>query len=505
MRLPSLIGHTAQLLRLVWNSPRPADQLVSEYFRSKKYIGSHDRRFVAQTLFAALRGSSAFEYCSHLAWDDVKNMYGELPLDSETSVREIGIVLTVCLIGNAVGVGNITALITELSGLDVQHPDRRAMVLSAQMAEITGWPEESCVFFTTAVLEYWTMLEDECNNILEALSSERLPDEASRAILAARYAMPDWFFSHAVQKTSYSSRALNGEQWFAMVELAASMLPAAPLSLRVNTIASTRGAVLDALKKNGVTARSGRLSPDCILIDKRVNLSQTPLYQDGFVEIQDEASQLAAYAVAPAPGWTVMDACAGAGGKSLHLVTLQRNKGTVIASDVEYQRLKEILPRARRAGLSGITTIQIHDSQHPGILPEPLRHLHHQCDAVLVDAPCSGFGTVRRSPMLKWRSSPAQIEKLAHKQVQIVQTFSNAVKPGGVLVYATCSVLPAENEHVVNTFLDRNRDFIPDDLSVVFADSGIAIPLLEQEAPFVTLLPSIHGCDGFFLARMRRR
>jgi 16S rRNA (cytosine967-C5)-methyltransferase len=533
MRLSSLLGHAAQLLRIVWNSPRPSDQLASEYFRAKKYIGAHDRRFISQTVFASLRGYSAFAYCAAEAWKDLEaqgvvvtnfahshakthaQTQSQTPsqaasqttpqaashLEQALSVfDELRVVVACCLMGNAVGVGNISESLEELLGADATNIDERIVAVGANFAKQIGLRSDVGIAYANAVSEYWSMLEDEVSGILETELSETELTPESLEFLAARFAMPSWMMS-----------AFNRD-WFSAIELAASMLYAAPLSLRVNPLAIERSTLLTMLHEQGITGIAGKLSPDCILIEKRVNLTQTPLYREGLIEIQDEASQLAAYALAPKQGWRVLDACAGAGGKSLHIATLQRGKGEVIASDIEYERLKELPLRAKRAGLASITTQTIepsasenkNDSAGENKLPTKLAHLQASCDAVLVDAPCSGSGTVRRSPMLKWRLTEGVVEKHATRQLAILSTFAAAVKPSGVLIYATCSVLPRENEDVIEQFLAAHPDFAPEPLAPVFAEHGIVIPMLSQTAHCVTLLPSVHGSDGFFLARMRR-
>jgi len=505
MRLPSLLGHTAQLVRLIWQSPRPADVLASDYFRAKKYIGAHDRRFISQVAFSTLRGYSAFAYCANEALHDIahavkhaeierererKQHHTTDPKDKEKDLplEELAIVATCCIMGNAAGVGNISEALEELLGADSTDIEERVLVIGTNFAKHAGLAAETGVLFARSVTEYWTMLEDEVNTLLEHES----PDEAAEQLLAVRFCVPQWMF-----------RALDRD-WFTTIEIAASLLAPAPLCLRVNTLATTREALLAAFREQALPAHAGKLSPDCIVIDKRVNLTQTPLYRDGLIEIQDEASQLTAFALSPETSWRVLDACAGAGGKSLHIATLQRGKGEILASDTEYERLKELPFRAKRAGISSIKTLMI-DAASENALPSKLHHLQGSFDAVLVDAPCSGLGTVRRSPMLKWRATPDSIVKHAQKQLLLLSAFSHAVKPDGVLLYATCSLMPQENEHVVAQFLAEHPEFYAEPLAPVLSAQGIALPGLSADAPMVTMLPSTHGTDGFFLARLRRR
>jgi 16S rRNA (cytosine967-C5)-methyltransferase len=554
--------------------------LASDYFRAKKYIGAHDRRFISQTVFASVRGYSAFSYCVHQAWQDVAAVYdvaamglsvsftpnssvalpmftvteassntfsnasyllhGQTPyksvqeevssltgefstevfstevlstdndhrdkqltkqgvkrnakhtLSTDTPLEELLVVATCCLLGNAVGVGNMSEALQELLGADATDIDERIIVIGENLAKHLHIGREVGMLFAQSACEHWSILEDEINAIVEEELSVGEPSRESLTWLSTRFAMPAWLLDTF------------GVDWFSSIELAASMLAAAPLVLRVNTLALSRQSLLSAFAEQGIVAKAGKLSPDSIIIERRVNLTQTPLYREGMVEIQDEASQLTAYAVSPQAGWTVLDACAGAGGKALHLATLMRGQGKIVASDVEPERLKELPFRAKRAGLRSIETVIIKPTDDAHILPEALKHLAGVCDAVLVDAPCSGSGTVRRSPMLKWRLSPLALEKHAYKQLALLSSFAAAVKPGGVLVYATCSVLPQENTDVIAAFLAEHEDFALEPLAPCFAVAGITVPGLQEDAGYLTLYPSIHGTDGFFLARMRR-
>jgi 16S rRNA (cytosine967-C5)-methyltransferase len=201
----------------------------------------------------------------------------------------------------------------------------------------------------------------------------------------------------------------------------------------------------------------------------------------------------------------VLDACAGAGGKSLHIGVLQKNRGEIIASDIEYQRLKELPIRAKRSGITTIRTVQLSGKATPSALPEQLERVKASCDAVIIDAPCSGMGTVRRMPMTKWRLTPELLRKHGQKQLEILQSFSHAVKDDGILLYSTCSLMPQENQHVVRAFLDQHPEFTPEALAPAFAENGVRIPALSNDAAMLTLTPAQHGTDGFFMARLRRK
>ncbi|MCS6808283.1 MAG: RsmB/NOP family class I SAM-dependent RNA methyltransferase [Bacteroidota bacterium] len=508
MKLPSLLGHSAQLLRLVEQSHRPADAIVSEYFRAKKYIGAKERRFISTLVFATLRGRSAFAFCVHEALPAIHHEYQALDVSGtdvhkhrQTSAdllfHELALVTACALIGNYVGVGNIFASVEEALGVAYTDFEGRMIVIGEAYASRLGIRADAGIQFVIDVYNTWSSLAEHAEIIL---ASEQFDSAPHQEILAQRFAIPLWFL-HAWQEGT-----VGYGDWFAAIELAASVLAAAPLVLRVNTLAADRESVLAMLRRDGINASPGKLSPDAIVINRRVNLTTTNLYKQGIIEIQDEASQLASFALAPEAGWRTLDACAGAGGKALHIGVLQKNQGTIVASDIEYQRLKELPSRAKRSGLSLISTTHLYDNHtEPYALPHRLEHLKDACDAVIVDAPCSGTGTMRRMPMVKWRLTPEATQRHARKQLELLQSFSHAVRDGGVLLYLTCSLMPQENIAVVQSFLDSHSDFMPDPLFPHLAHYGIILPGLAHDAPWITLTPALHGTDGFFIARLRKQ
>ena len=224
-------------------------------------------------------------------------------------------------------------------------------------------------------------------------------------------------------------------------------------------------------------------------------INRHPLFLAGAVEVQDEGSQLLAYLVAPRRGEMIADFCAGAGGKTLALSMLMHGTGRIYAMDVSEKRLRELAPRAARAGISNV---------HPIVLASEsdvrAKRLAGKLDRVLVDAPCSGFGTLRRNPDLKWRHDAAAVAELAAKQARILNAAAKLLKPGGRLVYATCSILPEENEAVVDAFAAGHPDFKA--LSCAELLKAQRIPLDTGER--LRLWPHRHGTDGFFAAAYER-
>lgn len=272
----------------------------------------------------------------------------------------------------------------------------------------------------------------------------------------------------------------------------------ASLDLRVNPLKSDRATVLDRLKADGIGAAPGHLSPLAVRLDGRPSVMAHPLYKDGAIEIQDEGSQLVALLVDAQPGQEVVDFCAGAGGKTLAIAAQMQNKGRVIATDVLEGRLERARTRFRRAGIHNIQTRGITGETDPWIK----RH-KGRFDRVLVDAPCSGTGTWRRNPDMRWRSLGPGLAELLPLQARLLDSAARLVKPGGRLVYATCSLLPAENEDQATGFLDRHPAFraVPvDTLWPTAIGNGQPAP----STPWLRLTPARDGVDGFFAAVFER-
>ena len=277
--------------------------------------------------------------------------------------------------------------------------------------------------------------------------------------------------------------------------LAQALNRAAPLDLRVNPIKARREDVLAQLNEEGIKAQAGRYSPLAIRLAEKPSLAKHPLVLDGSIEVQDEGSQLLGLLVAPKRGEMVADFCAGAGGKTLLLGGLMRSTGRLYAFDTSERRLAKLKPRLARSGLSNVHTSAIaHEND------ARLKRLAGKLDRVLVDAPCSGLGTLRRNPDLKWRQTPESVEELKQKQASILAAAAKLLKPGGRLVYATCSLLAEENDAIVDAFLAAHPAFKPLSAQMVLAEQGIAIECGER----LRLDPLRHDTDGFFAAVMER-
>ena len=338
-------------------------------------------------------------------------------------------------------------------------------------------------FLKSALNEQEIKWVDEC----DAIQPEEL-------MAQHRHNLPQWM-ADALQ-------AQVGDQFEA---LAASMLEPAPLDLRVNALSAKRDAVQKELVKAGIKAEATPYSPWGLRVQEKPALTKLEAFQQGRIEVQDEGSQLLALLLDAKRGEMVVDFCAGAGGKTLAIGAQMRNTGRLYAFDVSAHRLEALKPRLARSGLSNV---------HPAALAherdERVKRLSGKIDRVLVDAPCSGLGTLRRNPDLKWRQDQTAIAELNAKQTAILDSAARMVKSGGRLVYATCSVLPEENEHVAQAFQAAHPDFVAMDAGEVLAQLKVenAASLCaggDTGTQYVRLWPHAHQTDGFFAAVWQRK
>jgi 16S rRNA (cytosine967-C5)-methyltransferase len=280
------------------------------------------------------------------------------------------------------------------------------------------------------------------------------------------------------------------------VALAEAMNTRAPMSVRTNTVKVSRDELALHLTQEGVDAQPARLSPVGLWLKTRVNAFGLSAFRDGLFEVMDEGSQLVAEAVAPPPRSRVVDACAGAGGKTLALAAMLANQGRILALDSNGKKLEELRRRARRAGLSNITAREVNGS----VLPAEAKL--GAWDRVLVDAPCSGLGTLRRNPEARWRLTAKTVDAFPADQLALLVTYAPLVAVGGRLVYATCSVLREENDGVIESFLRERTDFVVMPLKEIW---GKERALTVGDGTFLRLLPHVHDTDGFFTAVLRRK
>lgn len=303
-------------------------------------------------------------------------------------------------------------------------------------------------------------------------------DDISKAMQAD---LPEWLWDKLVVQY--------GEE--EALTIARSMHQPASLDLRVNLVKATREDVVAKFASENTVVSPTPYAPNGLRMPQKMTISRHVLFTDGKIEVQDEGSQLLAQLVAPRRGEMVADFCAGAGGKSLAMGALMRNSGRIYAFDVSEKRLQNLGKRLKRSGLSNLHSQLITSEADP-----KLKRLNGKFDRVLVDAPCSGLGTLRRNPDLKWRQKPQDVLELSVKQTNILARAAKLLKPGGRLVYATCSLLQDENEVIAEAFLKAHPDFV----------LVPAAPILQQQqinldtGPYLKLLPHMHQTDGFFAA-----
>jgi 16S rRNA (cytosine967-C5)-methyltransferase len=390
--------------------------VLSEFFRNNRALGSHDRPFVADTVFSVLRHKRLLETI-------------------------------------------------------VPEPDPRRLVL-ASLLKLQGMSIKALEPLTSRSDQAW-LLE------VKRETTDSLPP-------AVRLSLPDWLWQRL--------EAQLGEE--AAVRLGRALLNPAPLDLRVNTLLASRDDVLEELRSSGIEAQATTYSPFGIRLQSKPALNRNPLFLSGKVEVQDEGSQLVGMLVAPARRQMVVDFCAGAGGKTLLLGAMMHSQGRLYAFDVSTKRLESLKQRLKRSQLSNIHPQMIGSERDPRI-----KRLAGKVDRVLVDAPCSGLGTLRRNPDMKWRQSPEAVDELVDKQRRILAASSQLLKPGGRLVYATCSLLAEENEQIIDHFLGARGDrFRLLDCRSILEGQGVDL----TGGPYFRVSPDSHGCDGFFAAALER-
>lgn len=296
-------------------------------------------------------------------------------------------------------------------------------------------------------------------DILKKLEKNTVPSKA------IQHSIPDWL-AETLEKEL-------GEKW--EKEMVA-LNEQAPTVLRANTLKTTVRELMDELKEENVESFGLRQYPDAVQLEEKKNVFLTSAFKDGLFEVQDASSQKIGEMLDVQEGMRVVDACAGAGGKTLHLAALMKNKGQIIALDIYDWKLAELKRRAKRAGAHNIETRAITDNK-------VIKRLHEKADRLLIDAPCSGLGVLKRNPDSKWKIDQDFIDRIKGEQQQILQDYSKILKKGGKMIYTTCSILPSENNEQVEKFLENNPDF----------------KLVKDEK----IMPS-EGYDGFYMALIER-
>ena len=427
------LGPAVDALAEVLAMDRPADVLLSAFFRADPKLGARDRAFIAEAVYGVLRHLRSLKA---LAEPAAKPLAASPP-----------------------------------QGIDAPHAratPRR--LLLAWLARHGG----------RNLREFETLVDKDDLEWLRSLKGAKLEAQPE----AVRLDLPDWL--HERLHAQYGER---------LPALMAALNSPAPLDLRVNNQKMSRDALLAELAGEGLAAAPTPYSPLGIRLQGKPALQKHGRFLDGGFEVQDEGSQLLGLLLAPRRGEMVCDFCAGAGGKTLLLGTLMSSSGRLYAFDVSEKRLAKLKPRLARSGLSNVQGLLIAHERDAKV-----KRLAGKFDRVLVDAPCSGLGTLRRNPDLKWRQSPESVAELNAKQAAILASASTLVKAGGRLVYATCSLLAEENEAIVEAFLAGHAHFRPVPAGEVLAAQRIPLEMGDT----LRLDPARHGTDGFFAAVLER-
>jgi 16S rRNA (cytosine967-C5)-methyltransferase len=499
----ALLNHLTRLISLAAGNGAPADKLLSEYFRDQHALGSHDRPFLADKFYAWQRQRRVIETITQ-------------SLTEDTLPRDVAIV---------------TLAKTGVTARDLQSADGSALKKTevALFEAAKGVRAESLPPAVQLNLPDWLYdkLQAQWGGGGYAQDGKR-QNAATAGAATKDAATQDTETPDATSQEATPHNATTDP----VRAFAQGVAHAAPLDLRVNALKSTREAAQAALTASGITCEPTSYAPLGLRAKGKPALNKHPLFLSGAIEVQDEGSQLLAHLVNPKRGELVVDFCAGAGGKTLALGALMRSTGRLYAFDTSASRLTKFTPRFKRSGLSNVYPQRI-DSEHDG----KLKRLAGKADRVLVDAPCSGLGTLRRNPDLKWRQSEKGVTELTAKQLSILASAAKLVRPGGRLVYATCSVLAEENEGVVAAFLAAHPLFVQADARAVLRDE-CKLPLppsmaqlpetanpaktpMEREdsgdtpsnrpvdghleAVPLRLLPHVDGTDGFFAAVLVRQ
>lgn len=421
------------LLAEILSTTMPADQAMTQCFRQRRYIGSHDRREISEMVYQILRQRLS------LGW----------------GLHQVGI-----------------------------HESSRHLVWCYCLQTLKYTPAQIMQLFSGEQYHPSAISHKEQSDmvIMQNIPMTEMP-------LSVRLNTPAWIFP-------YFERAFGAE----IETKIAAMNEQAPLDLRVNTLKTTRDAVLKILAQDEIPAVPTPYSPWGIRLGNRRPLGQHRLWQEGLIEVQDEGSQLIALLTDAQSGAHVMDFCAGAGGKTLALAAQMGNKGRLVASDVVAWRLEKSRQRLRRAGVHNVENRVLDAS-----VGKWLKRQAAKFDRVLVDAPCSGTGTWRRNPDLKWRTTETDLQEVLVKQQEILRQAAPLVKIGGRLIYATCSILIEENVDQVTKFLNHHPQFTLKPIEDVWADvSTTPCPLLSADG-MMQLSPQQHATDGFFMAVLERK
>lgn len=327
-------------------------------------------------------------------------------------------------------------------------------------------------------------------NVVRSLGDLHYPAPEKEPVqhIAVKYSHPEWLVERWLKEFGFAGT----------LELCKANNEIPPNAVRTNTLRITREELKKRLEEEGIQATEGRLAPETLILEGFKSVGSIAAHREGLFLVQDESSTLVGHALNPAPGSLVIDACSAPGGKTTHLAQLMGNSGRIVACDVHSHKLDLV---RENMGRLGITIIE------PNLLDATRLHEKHagQADFILVDAPCSGLGVLRRRPEIRWRKELGQIRELRELQLKILDSAAQCLKPGGALVYSTCTVTEEENSGVIKEILCRRPELKLESLANYLPGSLAGIPGLETiPEGYVQFLPHRHGTDGFFISRFRR-
>jgi 16S rRNA (cytosine967-C5)-methyltransferase len=427
------------------------DGLLDIYFKEHPELDSRDRALITELVYGVLRWQGRLDWL----------------IDQHISVRPAKIDLPVRLI--------LRLATYQLLFLD-RIPAAAAVNEAVKLAK-TNQPQH-VVRFVNGVLR---TIARKSHDLTEAYPEE---DPAQR--FAVQYSYPVWLIQRWLSELGY-------EETEALCR-ASNQVP--PTSVRINTLKTTAEVMASQFMTFGFDVVPGKLAPEALHLRKiRTDLSSLPPYQEGGFQVQDEASQLIGHLVKPQPGERVLDACAGLGAKSTHLAQLMENKGNIKAIDNQGWKLTRLMENARRLQIVCIEPLETN------VLDLEISGKDDCFDRVLLDAPCTGLGVLRRNPDIKWKVRAKDFYRLHRLQLEMLARLANLVRPGGVLVYATCTLSPEENESTVQAFLNQDGDFYQESARA-FLPPGCESAVDDSGA--LRTWPHRHGVDGFYAARLRR-
>ncbi|MCX7908159.1 MAG: RsmB/NOP family class I SAM-dependent RNA methyltransferase [Ignavibacteria bacterium] len=464
MKFETIIEHCVEITKVILKSASPPDAIMNEYFRKKKYIGSKERKIISEVVFINLRFLGFTNF--------IVKTFNKTSTTDQPHKEKIKILISL-LINILLYPRNLNSLSESIERL-------------YNLTNGTEYLQNYIIDFLKLNFNF-----DETKNLILELdyTCKNIPNPQEQTqLLSARYSIPEFILSSWFRYTPYLKAN--------PIKIADSLLYPSNFTIRINNKSYLREEIWSKFNKEGYDCYLTKFSPFGLTFTERVKILEHPYYRQGIIEIQDEGSQLICIACNPEKNSKILDACAGAGGKTLFFAFLQEDTGEIVANDINLLKLKELQKRAIRSGFSSIKTNLLQPGKKKkNILKE------NYFDIVLVDAPCSGIGTSKRNPMHKWWLNPNKLFRLSKKQLELLSFYSRFLKRGGYLFYSTCSLMPEENQIVAEEFLSSNPHFSPSSISNGFRSFSIEIPTLDVVPNQLTLFPHIHGTDGFFIAK----